>query len=122
MQNSVLQWLENTAKDFPNHTAYVDEKKVYTWQEFRQAALAAAFNIRKMLSGKKHPVVVYMEKSVDMLVAFFGTAYSGNFYSPIAADMPVSRVKKILQTLQPEAIITTRDLKDNTATWGGRKL
>lgn len=119
MQNSVLQWLENTAKNFPNHTAYVDENKSYTWQEFRQAALSVASNIKNSLLGKKHPIAIYMEKSVDMLVAFLGVAYSGNFYSPIADDMPTSRVEKILQTLQPEMIITTRALKANGAIWKG---
>lgn len=120
MQNSVMQWLESTAKCFPNHKAYVDENKSYTWQEFRRAALSAAFNIKNKLPGKKHPIVIYMEKSVDMLVAFLGAAYSGNFYSPIDVDMPTSRVEKILQTLQPEAIITTRALKVDATIWGGK--
>ena len=117
MQNSVLQWLEHTAKIFPNHMAYVDENKSYTWGEFRQRALSIASKIKTKLPGKKHPIVVYMEKSVDMLAAFLGTAYSGNFYSPIAADMPASRIEKILHTLQPEALITTKALKANVLTW-----
>lgn len=113
MQNSVVQWLEQTAKKFPNNTAYADENRQYTWEELRKTALSIAAHIEKTLPGRKQPVAVYMEKSADMLAAYMGVAYSGNFYSPIAADMPAARIKKILQTLHPALFITTRDLREN---------
>ncbi len=115
MQNSVVQWLEATAKRFPDRIAFVDEKKQYTWDELRRTGLSIAEEINAALQGHKLPVAVYMEKSADMLAAYMGIAYSGNFYSPIATDMPYARVEKILQTLQPAAIITTKDLEGSTA-------
>ena len=113
MQNSVVQWLEKTAKDFPNQIAFVDENHVYTWMEFRQIVLSIANNIQRSLPERKQPIAVYMEKSAAMVAVFMGIAYSGNFYSPIAVDMPETRIEKILRTLQPEMLITTRELKDN---------
>ena len=113
MQNSVVQWLERTAKEFPNRTAFVDENCEYTWAEFRRTVLSIAVNIESVLPGRKHPVAVYMEKSADMLAVYMGIAYSGNFYSPIAADMPSVRIEKIVQTLQPALFITTGELKAN---------
>lgn len=113
MQNSVVQWLEKTAKDFPNQIAFVDENHVYTWMEFRQIVLSIANNIQRSLPERKQPIAVYMEKSAAMVAVFMGIAYSGNFYSPIAVDMPKTRIEKILRTLQPEMLITTRELKDN---------
>ena len=112
MQNSVVQWLEKTAREFPERTAYVDENRCYTWSELRQTALSIAANIGAALPGRKRPVAVYMEKSADMLAAYMGVAYSGNFYSPIATDMPAARVEKIIQTLRPAAVITTKALKE----------
>ena len=113
MQNSVVQWLEKTARKFPERTAYADENKRYTWAELRQAALSIATHIEAALSGRKRPVAVYIEKSADMLAAYMGVAYSGNFYSPIATDMPAARIEKIVQTLQPAMVITTRGMKEN---------
>lgn len=113
MQNSVVQWLEKTTHKFPKHIAYVDENRCYTWAELRRTALSIAANIENALFGRRQPVAVYMEKSADMLAAYFGIAYSGNFYSPIATDMPVLRIEKILQTLQPALIITTTKLQNN---------
>ncbi len=113
MQNSVIQWLEQTARRFPERTAYVDENRRYTWAELRRTALSIASQIERTLPGRKQPVAVYMEKSADMLAVYMGVAYSGNFYSPIAADMPAARVEKIIQTLRPAAVITTRALREN---------
>ena len=112
MQNSVVQWLENTAGKFPDRTAYADENRKYTWSELRRTALSIALNIERILSGQKQPVAVYMETSSDMLAAYMGIAYSGNFYSPIPTNMPSARVEKILDTLRPEMLITTRKLRE----------
>jgi amino acid adenylation domain-containing protein len=48
---------------------------------------------------------------VDVLVSFFATAYSGNFYSPIDVTMPESRILKIVDVLQPKVIVTKRALE-----------
>lgn len=125
MQNSVVQWLENTAKRFPNRTAFSDENKSYTWSEVRRAALSVAVHLDRLLPDRKSPVAVYMERSADMLLAYMGIVYSGNFYSPIDVDMPSSRAEKIIQTLQPKVLITTNDIKDDMvkkSSGGGYRL
>lgn len=113
MQNSVVQWLEATAKRFPEKTAFVDQHGSYTWSEVRQKALSVARQIEYAVSAKKQPVAVYMEKSADMLIAYLGVAYSGNFYSPIATDMPAARIEKILTTLSPKLIVAADALRND---------
>ena len=110
MQNSVVQWLESTAEKFPEKIAFADEKKVYSWIELRRTVLSIAAYIEQIVPERKQPIAVYMEKSVDMLAVYLGIAYSGNFYSPIATDMPAARIEKITQTLRPRLFISTRDL------------
>lgn len=110
MQNSVVQWLEATARKFPDCIAYADEERSYTWEELRRTALSVAAQIQKLVPQPKQPIAVYMEKSADMLAVFMGVAYSGNFYSPIAADMPAARIDKILETLQPSLLVSARTL------------
>lgn len=121
MQNSVVQWLEETAKRFPDRTAYVDEERRYTWAEVRRTALSIAAEIRKVLPERKQPVAVYMKKSADMLAAYLGVAYSGNFYCPIDTDMPLSRIEKILETLRP-ALLFSSDALRTTLGGGGREI
>ena len=111
MKANVTYWLDKSADKFPDKPAFVDENKTVTFSKLRQRAMALATQmIRKGLF--KRPVVVYLEKGVDVLVSFMGAAYSCNFYSPIDIDMPVSRVNKILEVLQPSLVVTTAALQD----------
>ena len=111
MKANVTYWLDETADRLPEKTAFVDEHKKITFRELRMQAMALATRmIEKELFRK--PVVVYLEKGVDVLVSFMGAAYSCNFYSPIDIDMPASRVNKILEVLQPSLVITTARLRE----------
>lgn len=106
MRANVTEWLDATAERLPDKIAFADEKKSVTFRELQRQAKAIASVIAKKGFFKK-PVVIYLEKGVDVLVSFMGAAYSCNFYSPIDTDMPASRVNKILEVLQPALVITT---------------
>ena len=110
MKANVTYWLDQTAGRLPDKIAFADEKKEVTFRELRTQAMALATQMLAKTLFKK-PVVIYLEKGVDVLVSFMGAAYSCNFYSPIDIEMPASRVNKILEVLQPALVITTADLK-----------
>lgn len=113
MQASVLEWLEHTAENMPERLALWDEKEQLTFREYRKKSIDVAYGISCALpeSKSRKPIVVYMDKNVKVLVSFMGIAYSGNFYSPIDIDMPEQRVNKILDVLEPELVITTKELE-----------
>lgn len=111
MKANVTYWLDGTAARFPDKTAYADEKKEVTFGELRAQARKIGGELA-MRGLFKKPVAIFLEKGVDVLVSFMGTAYSGNFYSPIDVDMPGSRVDKILEVLQPVVVITAAPLKE----------
>lgn len=114
MKANVTYWLDKSAQKFPDKTAFADEKKEITFRQMREQARALA--TRMLAEGLfKKPVVIYLEKGVDVLVSFMGAAYSCNFYSPIDIDMPASRVNKILEVLQPALVVTTAALKETFA-------
>ncbi|MCM1297245.1 MAG: amino acid adenylation domain-containing protein [Muribaculaceae bacterium] len=111
MKANVTDWLDQSAERFPDKTAFADEHKEITFCELRAQARALA--TRMLMGGLfKKPVVIYLEKGVDVLVSFLGAAYSCNFYSPIDVDMPASRVNKILEVLQPALVVTTSALRE----------
>ncbi len=111
MKANVTYWLDRSADRFPDKTAFADEKKEITFREMRTQARALATQMLARGLFKK-PVVIYLEKGVDVLVSFMGAAYSCNFYSPIDIDMPASRVNKILEVLQPALVVTTSELRE----------
>lgn len=119
MKANVTFWLDETAARLPDKTAFADENKEVTFRQLRTQARAVAYELAERGLFKK-PVVVFLEKGVDVLVSFLGAAYSCNFYSPIDVDMPGSRVNKILEVLDPAIVITTAALKDVFAQYAYR--
>lgn len=111
MKANVTYWLDESAARLPDKPAFAEEGKAVTFGELQKQAKALATQMLERGLFKK-PVVVYMEKGVDVLVSFMGAAYSCNFYSPIDVDMPASRVNKILEVLNPALVITTAELKE----------
>lgn len=113
MQSSVPEWLEKTAVEMPDKLALYNEIEQLTYKEYHDKSIGIAHEIIMAdLKSRGHkPIVVFMEKSVKVPVTFFGIAYSGNFYSPIDVDMPKQRVNKILEVLESELVITTKELQ-----------
>ena len=101
MINNISHWLDETVNRLPDKVALEDERTSVTFKEFRERALIVATELVKRKIFKS-PIAVYMDKSVEEIETFLGVAYSGNFYSPIDVDMPVSRIEKIYEVLKPE--------------------
>lgn len=113
----VTDYLEETAKKFPNKVAFSDEKSSLTFAQFEERAKKIATLLCK--SAKNSGVAIYLDRSVEVLVSFMGVAYSGNFYTPIDTAMPQSRILKIIDTLKPTVIITDELHKDAAKAFSG---
>lgn len=101
----VTDYLDDSAKKYPDKIAFADSNREITFSEVKNEALKIAANLSEISLFKK-PVVIYIDKSVEVLVSFMGIAYSGNFYTLIDTGMPLSRIEKIMETLNPSVIIT----------------
>ena len=107
MITNVAQYLDETVNKFPDKIAFVDSKRSITFETLKIEADKVATEI---CNGgyRKEPIIVFLEKSVEVVSTFLGIIKSGNFYSPIDVNMPVARIEKIIDTLQPKVIITDR--------------
>lgn len=111
MKNSVLCYLEETAERLPDKVAFFDQDKEITFKELRNHAIDLAFMIQGVLDGRRNPILTYLPKSVENIVAFMGILYSGNFYTPTDIRFPEDKVKSIVETLQPKAILVNTETK-----------
>ena len=113
MENSLLVCLERSADSYPDKTAYADQSDAYTFSQMRGAAHRIGTALAEALQAERAPVAVYMEKSVHCVAAYFGVLASGNFYCPVDGEMPLERIRLIMQALRPRAVITTPSLLEN---------
>lgn len=107
MYRLVTDYLNESANSYPKKIAFMDIKKEITFSELKNSSQTLATELIRSNIFKK-PVMVYLEKGVDVIISFMGIAYSGNFYTPIDVTMPVERIEKIAETLNPEVIITDK--------------
>ena len=105
MVRIITDYLEESARLFPDKVAMVDNKRSLTYSSLQAEAKRIAMALMKRQIFK-NPVAVFLDKSVECISAFMGVAYSGNFYTVIDTKMPVARIEKIISTLVPSVILT----------------
>ncbi len=105
---NVLEWLENSANNFPNKTALICENDSVSYAVLLEKAqrASAAFTEK---GERNKPIVVFLDKGIDAVIAMLAVVYSGNCYTIIDTQMPKSRILKIYETLQPLAVITDEE-------------
>ena len=114
---SVSQYLRNSATLNPDGIAVSDGKAFISYKELLKIAEKIACSLVKQGSFKK-PVAVMMEKSPATIAVFWGVAMSGNYYSVIDEKMPQNRIEKILETLNPEFVISNNRNKKKAESLG----
>lgn len=97
--SNVLTYLERTAQQFPDKTAYAYRDARLTFGQLLSGAQALALRIRQTgVQGAPIGVVTQREDFTALL--FFAVLYSGNFYVPIDPDSPPEKQSAILQDAQ----------------------
>ncbi len=108
---NVLEYLEQSAEKFTEKICYRDNKSSATFGDVYSAARSiGTFIAHKNTSGGRIPVVVFMPKKVQTVIAFLGVAYSGNFYVPMDSEMPSSRIELIFKKLSGFIIIADKSV------------
>lgn len=110
MEKNIIEYLEKSVKKNPDKTALTDEAGSITFSELYFCVRKVASAIYQHGNGEicNKPIAVYMDKSIECIIAFLGIAYSGNFYTPIDIKMPLPRVKQIIDTLTPSLVISKK--------------
>ena len=114
MRINVFSYLEDTAARMPEKLALADDKTKVSFAEWHRYALNIGSEIAERCGDSiRQPVLVFVDRKVEGLVGFMGVLASGNFYVPIDNKMPPSRIKLIVDVLNPMAAITvtSKDIK-----------
>ncbi|MEG1475787.1 MAG: amino acid adenylation domain-containing protein [Longicatena sp.] len=102
---NVLEYLEESARKFPNKIAFQDESTSITYQELVIESKRMGSSLAKLVKPRT-PIPVYMEKSVETMTLFFGIVYAGCFYVMLDTKQPKVRVDHILATLESDFIVS----------------
>ena len=112
MKNSVLCYLEQTAERLPDKVAIFDAEREISFGELRKRGIDLACAIKEQVTGRGNPILTFLPKSVENVMAFIGILYSGNFYTPTDIRFPEEKVRSVVDALEPMAIIVNTKTKE----------
>ena len=114
---NILWSLEQTAEKYADRVAVSDVNQELTWKELvKKAQVIGAELSEKVQRG--NPVPVLLEKSSETLAVMLGIVYAGCFYVPVNPMNPTERLRKIMEKLDPEVIISDEKGKEQLAAVG----
>ena len=106
MVTNILEYLEHSARLWPEKTAIADDKNGLTFAQWKDSAERIGTTLIDATTGAmRKPVLVFVDRKIECLVGFMGVLESGNFFVPIDCKMPFERVKLISDVLNPVAAI-----------------
>ncbi|MDR2590828.1 MAG: amino acid adenylation domain-containing protein [Oscillospiraceae bacterium] len=103
---NILSYLENTITkmDDTSKLAFIGDNSSLTFSElYAKSRSCGSFIASKKLN--KQPIIVFMKKAPDMIAAFLGVVYSGNYYVPLDSEIPTLRIRMILEEVKSPLII-----------------
>jgi len=119
MRINVLDYLEHSAKVFPEKTAFSDPNHGISYSDLVNQAKSLGSKLSNDLSGRmRQPVAVFIDRNIESLISFMGIIYSGNFYVPIDNQLPSRRIEHILKTLHPSAVIYLKNQQQTVDSLG----
>ena len=105
LMKNILEYLEESSNKYFTKSVFTDQNRELTYGECIQYSKKIGTQLLE-LHKTRQPIAVLMDKTVESLTAFFGVVYSGNFYVVIDSMMPLDRIEKIFETLQPLALVS----------------
>lgn len=105
MQKNVLEYLEESARRYPDKVAFSDENGEITFSKLLDSSKKIGSAIAERTDVKNRPIGVVCDRNFRTIEAFMGVLQSGNFYVPIDASMPQLRFDTIIAGLAPELIL-----------------
>lgn len=107
MKKSITNYLDEIGKIYKNKNVFIENKdKKISYSKFINESKIIATNILKNKSIYNKPIAIFIDKSIETLTSMFGIMYSGNFYTVLDTTSPETRINTIINTLNPEYIIT----------------
>jgi amino acid adenylation domain-containing protein len=103
---AIHQRFERRAELQPEALAVVWEEASLTYRGLEARANRLAWLLRDLGVGAGVPVGIWMERSLDMVVAVLGVLKAGGHYLPLDASWPSERVEAILAGSRTPVVVT----------------
>jgi amino acid adenylation domain-containing protein len=81
-----------------------------TYSELNRRSVQFAYRLQALGVGPNIPVAVYVERSLEMVIALLGVLKAGGAYLPVDLSFPQDRIEFMLEDAQPRVLVTVGKL------------
>ncbi|MCQ2591524.1 MAG: AMP-binding protein [Treponema sp.] len=106
MKITVLDYLEETAVNYPDKIAFADVNEQITWSELVYNAKNLSTVIEKYFLPFS-AVPIMGDKNIHTIELFFAALYAGCFYCFFDSTFPQERIASMINTLEAQHILVT---------------
>ena len=107
------QLVTEHAEHNPNRTAVTSAGKSLTYGELNRRANGLALKLRSQGINVDCPVGLYVDRSVEMLIAALGILKAGGCYVPLDPAFPQHRIRQMLEDANPSVVVTQGHLQES---------
>jgi len=116
-KGNLLDLLNDKAKEFKSHTALVAGEDKLTYGELHAKAEKVAALLQKKGIETDQLVGIFMERSVEMIVAVLGIVKAGAAYMPLDPSYPEKRNSFMLKDTGVKILLTHTQLEDKASSY-----
>lgn len=113
LEKSLCGIFEDSVERFSNRTAVSFGELSLTYGELNSRANFLANYLLSKGAGSGKPVILLIEKSLEMMISLLAVMKTGSCYIPLSAEQPVNRIRKIISDSKA-ALLLTSTLSCNT--------
>jgi amino acid adenylation domain-containing protein/thioester reductase-like protein len=106
---TIISLFEDCARRAPNEQAVVCGESSLTYEQLNRSANRLARRLRRNGAVPDARIALFLDRSIEMIVAIFAVLKAGAAYVPIEPNHPDDRVNAILADSNPSAIVTTQN-------------
>ncbi len=108
---TVVQLFEEQVEKTPDNVAVVFEDKKLTYKELNEKANSLAHHLRKNGVKKNEVVGIFLDKSLESIIAILSILKCGAIYMPIDINYPDSRINFMLKDSSASIVLSSLNLK-----------
>jgi amino acid adenylation domain-containing protein len=109
----IHELFEAQARRMPEAIAVTCGQEILTYRELDQRANHLANQLRTLGVGPEVPVALYLERSLNMVVAILGVLKAGGAYVPIDLAYPKDRAAFMLEDAKAPVLLTQEKLLES---------
>jgi amino acid adenylation domain-containing protein len=121
-ERSIHGLFEDQAEATPDAVAVASEAATLTYRELDRRANRLAHHLRSLGVGPECPVGLWMERSIEMIVAILAILKAGGAYAPIDLMAPPDRIAFMLRDARIDVLLTQERMLARLPAHGGRSL